>query len=387
MNILMYLFWIGIFLIFYTYIGYPLVLIVLNKIFLNVSKADKDTAAYLPGVSLLITAYNEEECIGDKIENSLQLDYPSDKLEIWIASDGSTDKTNEIVKTFMQENKRIHLLEFKRSGKSVVLNKAMPSLQNDIVVFSDANTEYASDAIKKLVRHFPDTRLGCVCGRLIYRNPGEVISGKGESFYWEYETILKKMESKLGYVAGANGAIYAIRRSLFTPLPPGTINDDFEISMQIVKRGYRCIYEENAFAYEDVALTMESEFKRHVRDSGGHYIAVMHLLGLLNPFTGIRSFIYWSHRILRWFVPFVLIIIFILNGMLINHFCFKTTFILQVAFYVLVIIGFFNLNSKRLSFLMYIPFYFCNLNFALLVGFFKAVSGMQKTTWERTERS
>lgn len=382
----MFMFWIGIFVISYAYIGYPLVLIVLNKMFQNESKTDKDIVVHLPSVSLLIAAYNEEEVIGNKIKNSLQLDYPPDKLEIWIASDGSTDKTNEIVKTFMQSDKRIHLLEFKRSGKSVVLNKAMHSLQNDIVVFSDANTEYASDATRKLVKHFLDPRIGCVCGRLVYRNPEEVISGKGESFYWKYETILKKMESKLGYVAGANGAIYAIRKGLFTPLPPGTINDDFEISMQIVKKGFRCIYEENAFAYEDVALTMQSEFKRHVRDGGGHYIAVMHLLGLLNPFLGIRSFIYWSHRILRWAVPFILIIIFIINGMLINHSCFKTIFVLQVSFYVLVIISFFGVKSKRLPFLMYIPFYFCNLNLALLVGFFKVVFGMQKTTWERTER-
>lgn len=377
----------GVILLFYTYLGYPLFFFVLNKLFYSNSDRPHSENYYKPSVSILVAAYNEEKVIQEKIENCSRLDYPQDLLNIWIASDGSVDKTNEIVNTYSGKDARIHLLEFSRTGKSGILNKAMTSIKSDIVVFSDANTLYANDVLNKLVMHFSDKMVGCVCGRLIYRNPGEVISGKGESFYWRYETALKKLESTSGYVAGANGAIYAIRRELFEPLPSKTINDDFMISMQIVKKGYKCLYEENAIAYEDVAPTMESEFNRHVRDGAGHYLAIYPLLGLLNPFLGMRSLIYWSHRFLRWAAPFILILLFIANGFLLERVFYKGLFILHVGFYLLAIVGLMSIKSKRLPFFMYIPFYFCNLNLALLVGFINVVTGRQKTTWERTERT
>ena len=294
--------------IVYTYIGYPIVLYLWSNLF-DVKRKNEGRADYAwPTVSLLIAAYNEEKVISAKIENCLMLDYPKDLLHIWVASDGSSDNTNRMVKKYTEAQAHIHLLEFPRTGKSGILNQAMKLLNSEVVVFSDANTEYSADAVKRLVRHFEDPDVGCVSGRLIYRNPGETISGKGESIYWKYETALKKMESKLGYVAGANGAIYAIRRDLFEPFPPRTINDDFTLSMKIVMKGFKCVYDENAIVYEDVAPTMQSEFNRHVRDGAGHYIAVVHLLGLLNPLLGLRSFIYWSHRIFRWMVPFLLIL-------------------------------------------------------------------------------
>jgi cellulose synthase/poly-beta-1,6-N-acetylglucosamine synthase-like glycosyltransferase len=298
----------------------------------------------------------------------------------------SSDNTNEIVKSYFSKDKRIHLLECQRTGKSGVINKAMPYIKNDIVVFSDANTEYTPDALKFLVRHFFDPTIGCVCGRLVYRNPEEVISGWGESFYWRYETFLKRMESRLGYVAGANGAIYAIRRALFKPLPPKTINDDFTISMRIVEKGWKCIYEENAIAFEHVAPTMGSEFKRHIRDGAGHYIAVTHLVKLLNPFLGVRSFIYWSHRILRWSAPFILISLFISNWILAKDTFYSFFLLLQIGFYISAIIGLLIIRFRRLPLFMYVPFYFCNLNLALFFGFLKVISGRQKMTWERTER-
>ncbi len=377
----------GIIVLFYVYFGYPILLLLLNRIFYSKSLKDHgDICTKKPSVSILVAAYNEEKVIKKKIENCLRLDYPPDLLSIWIASDGSTDKTNEIVNAYSEKDARIHLMEFSRTGKSGILNKAITSIKSDIVVFSDANTEYAIDALKKLIMPFSNKDVGCVCGRLIYRNPGEVISGKGESFYWRYETALKRIESRLGYVAGANGAIYAIRRGLFEPLPPKTINDDFMISMQIVKRGYKCIYEEEAIAYENVAPTMKSEFKRHVRDSAGHYMALYHLLGLLNPLLGIRAFIFWSHRVLRWLAPFLLILVFIANIFLIKNSFYKTIFVLHLGFYIAGCGGLLSIKNKQLPFFIYVPFYFCNLNLALLIGFFKSITGRQKMTWERTER-
>jgi len=373
--------------IFYAYIGYPIILNLLSNVFYFKKKKDVLENKEWPTVSLLIAAYNEEKVIGSKIENCLALDYPQALLHVWIASDGSSDNTNKIVKGYSVAHENIHLLEFPRTGKSGMLNRAINSVKGEIVVFSDANTEYSTDAIKRLVKHFEDPPIGCVSGRLIYRNPGETISGKGESFYWRYETALKKMESRLGYVAGANGAIYAIRRDLFEPFSPRTINDDFTLSMKIVAKGFKSLYEENAKVYEDVAPTMKSEFNRHVRDGAGHYIAVMSLLCLLNPLLGMRSFIYWSHRIFRWMVPFLLILLFIVNIFLSDALFYRSLFILQCIFYLLAIIGWMFIKTARLPFLLYVPFYFCNLNLALLLGFLRVVTKVQKTTWERTERS
>jgi len=374
-------------LLFYIYIGYPLLLVVLTII--TKSKIEsKDGNNNLPRISMLIAAYNEEKVIETKINNCLMLNYPKELLDIWIASDGSSDGTNCIVRSFIKNNDRIHLLEFERSGKSGVLNKAINYIESNIIVFSDANTMYKADALRNLVKHFNDSKVGCVSGRLIYRNPGQVLSGKGESLYWRYETMLKKLESKLGYVAGANGAIYAIRRELCEPLPPKTINDDFTNSMRVIEKGYKCIYESNAIAFEDVAPDLSSEFKRHIRDGAGHYVAIIHLKGLLNPLLGIRSIIYWSHRILRWMAPFILIMLFILNLFILDHLLFKAIFILQVIFYGSAIIALlcFRERGKKVPVFLYVPFYFCSLNLALLIGFFKVITGAQKTTWERTER-
>jgi biofilm PGA synthesis N-glycosyltransferase PgaC len=222
---------------------------------------------------------------------------------------------------------------------------------------------------------------------LFYRNPGNTISGKGESIYWKYETALKQMESKLGYVAGANGAIYAIRRDLFETFPPRAINDDFTLSMKIVMKGFKSLYDENAIVYEDVAPTMQSEFNRHVRDGAGHYIAVVHLLGLLNPLLGLRSFIYWSHRIFRWMIPFLLILLFMVNISLLDEWSYRVLFILQCIFYSVAVIGWVGIKKANMPFLIYVPFYFCNLNAALFLGFLRAAANVQKTTWERTERT
>jgi poly-beta-1,6-N-acetyl-D-glucosamine synthase len=381
------IYWFALGIIFFAYIGYPIILYLLSKIFYQKKKTDVNENYDWPNVSLLIAAYNEEKVIGQKIENCIALDYPKDLLHILIASDGSSDSTNNIVRKYVAAHENIHLMEFPRTGKSGMLNKAIKSVRGSIVVFSDANTEYSTDAIKKLVKHFKDPDVGCVCGRLIYRNPAEAISGKGESLYWKYETLLKKMESKLGYIAGANGAIYAIKRDLFEPFSPRTINDDFTLSMKIVEKGFKSFYEESAIVYEDVAPTMESEFKRHVRDGAGHYVAVMSLLGLMNPLLGMRSFIYWSHRILRWIIPFLLIFLYVVNIFILDEFIYRSLFTLQCIFYLIAIIGWLGNKKAKLPFIFYIPFYFCNLNSALFLGFFSAIANVQKPTWERTERT
>lgn len=376
-------FWSGLLLLVYTYFGYPLLLWLITRF---TKRIDTPESSYLPTVTLVIAAFNEAKVIDSKISNSLSLDYPLDKLDILIASDGSTDETNEIVSSRARASSQIKFLPLPRGGKYAAVNAALNSAKGEIVVFSDANTVYDASAIKRLVRHFVGGDVGCVCGRLSYNNPGQVISGKGESAYWRYETALKKMESHLGCVAGANGAIYAIRRKLFSKLPDGTINDDFMISMRIVAKGYRCLYDETAIAYEEVAPDVKSEFRRHVRDGAGHYLAVWRLASLLNPFLGLRSFIYWSHRILRWSAPFMLIVLFVLNVFLATGPLYRGLLLSQVSFYTLALVGYAFSHYGRAPFFMYVPFYFSNLNLALLFGFIKVVTGRMAPTWQSTQR-
>ncbi|MBL6989697.1 MAG: glycosyltransferase family 2 protein [Bacteriovoracaceae bacterium] len=336
---------------------------------------------------MLIAAYNEEKIIEAKLQNTLELNYPLDCLEIIVASDGSSDKTSSIVECLSKQHPQIKLIEFKRMGKSNVINAAIESVSTDIIVFSDANTMYDSNALKELVSRLAPQDVGCVCGRLIYHNPKDIISGTGESIYWKYETQLKIMESHLGYVAGANGAIYAIKKQLFEKMPLGTINDDFMISMKIVQNGYKSLYAPEAKAYEEVAPSVGGEFKRHIRDGAGHYIALLHLLKLFNPFIGIRSFIFWSHRILRWCAPVFLIILFLLNLYLANTYAFyKILLVPHATFYLLAVIGLLIRHRKKIPFLIYVPFYFCNLNLALFLGLLKALTKQQKTIWSSTQR-
>lgn len=380
-------FWLSFLLLAYTYIIYFFVLKLLFR------RRDYISAPQLvdsdwPTVTLFVAAYNEEKVIRSKIENSLLLKYPGAKLQIVVGSDGSSDQTVEIVQSYVERYSHVKLLEFPRMGKSKMINEAMKSIQSDIVVFSDANTIYDQHALEVLINHLRPDDVGCVCGRLIYHNPGNVMSGVGESFYWRYETQLKIMESRVGYVAGANGAIYAIKRKLFSDLPEGTINDDFYISMKIVEMGYKSLYAEEAKAYEEVAPTMEGEFRRHVRDGAGHYLVIPKLARLANPFLGIRSFIYWSHRLVRWLAPFILIIMFGANLYLAGFSQFYgILFGLHLSFYALAFTGLLLSKLRKMPFAIYAPFYFCNLNLALLLGFLKAISGMQKVTWNSTQRS
>lgn len=379
-------FWIGVGLLAYTYFGYFIILLIITRFVTKNVPAKLSAITEELSVGILIAAHNEENVISSRIQNCLNLDYPRELLEVWIASDGSTDKTNETVKTYSERDSRIHLITFPRMGKSKVLSRSLSKLNTDIVVFSDANTKFSSNTLKNLIKHFDNKKIGCVCGKLIYKNPANIVSGKGEGLYWRYETLLKKLESKLGYVAGANGAIYAARRELLEALPEGTINDDFVISMRIIQKGFKCIYEEGAIAYEDVATSIKGEFNRHVRDAAGHYIAMLHLLKLLNPFLGTRSFIYWSHRVIRWIAPFLIICIFILNLCLLKFTIYKITFVLQLFIYILAILGFCIHKQKKIPLIVYVPFYFLNLNLALFIGFLKAVLGRQSIMWERTER-
>ena len=378
---MIFLFWIFLFLIIYTYFLYPLLLKIISGFFKS-----KD---YKPNLNLkldfLIMAYNEEKVIESKILNTLKILEGFKNANIWIVSDGSSDKTNEIVKSH-EKNKLINFVALERSGKSQAINKIIPKLKGDVIIFSDANIEYTAETISNLIKPYSDSNVGCTCGKLVHRNPGKILSGEGESFYWKYENNLKKIESKIGYVSGATGAVYSIRRNLFKKLSKNCINDDFTISMNVILKGYKCIYVEEAIVYENVAPTVKAEFKRHIRDATGHYISIIHLIKLINPFLGFKSLIFWSHRLIRWSVPFLLLGLFLINFLISNHPFYTLILICQFIFYFLAILGVVFSKKSKLPTLIFLPFYFCNLNLALFLGFLNSIFFRQNGMWNSTKR-
>ena len=336
-------------------------------------------------VSLVVSAYNEEEIIERKIMNCLELDYPKDKLEIIIGSDGSTDKTDEIIKRYSQEGVRLYRFN-QRQGKVNVLNKLIYKTRGRIIVFSDANTIFKPSAVKELVKHFIDPRIGCVCGKLILQRANSSFEGKIEGIYWRYESFLKRLEGRMGSLLGANGGIYAIRKELFNPLPSNTIVEDFVIPMKILQKGYKVIYAPLAIAFEKSAKGISEQRIRKTRIGAGNYQALLLTLPLLNIFRGFPSLAYWSHKVIRWFVPFLLILLLIFNILLMKENFFQIIFILQACFYAGAAIGYFlseNNYQIRLFVLMY---YFISVNWSLLMGFFKFIAGTQKVTWQKVNR-
>ena len=362
----------------YTYTIYPILLKVIAVFIKREYKVDED---YRPFVSILIAAYNEEKVIKEKIINLSQLDYPADKIEFLIASDGSSDRTVEIAKNY-SHIKNLRVLDLPRSGKVNALNIMLKEAKGEVLVFSDANTMYGSKAILNLVKYFTDDKIGCVSGQLRYKiDESAGYGAKSESAYWKYENWLKILESKLGRLSGANGAIYAIRKDLIKEIRRGIINDDFYIATHVLQSGYDVILETEAIAFEEPNDEFDSQFKRHIRDGAGHYQAIAVFWKMLFPRKG--SFVYVSHRLIRWLVPFFLIAAFISNAALVGNTMFMTAlFACQLVGY--LAIWFYYLFTKKgfQNKLLNIVFYFFLINISLLFGFFRLIRKQQKATWE-----
>ncbi|MCP4265482.1 MAG: glycosyltransferase family 2 protein [Candidatus Brocadiaceae bacterium] len=362
----------------YIFCGYPIILAALCVLFgKRVSKEE-----IYPHVSLIISAYNEEGVIRQKIENSLVLDYPKELLEIIVASE-SIDNTNAIVKEYMGVG--VILRAFcVREGKPATLYKVVPEANGEIIVFSDANAMYEKDAIKKLVRNFNDRRIGCVSGRLQYTNPSEASAGKGESVYWDYEVILKKMLSKL-YVlgGGANGSIFAIRKKLYNPINK-YCGDDLELSGRIEIAGYGVVLETDAISYEDTSENIKQEFKRKVRLATWNLRSSLLIINeavikgkLLTAFT------YFSHRFLRYTTPLWLVLLFISNIFLLNDKLIYS-FYLQSVFYCIAFLGFImEKTGRKMHTLFLVPLYFCMVNYAAMLALAKNAIGKTEMLWEK----
>jgi len=370
------IFWILAFMVVYVYLLYPLFVGIPGMMKKSAPAPDPDIT---PSVSLIITAYNEENVIREKLENSLLLDYPEGKLEIMVVSDGSTDNTENIVKEYA--DKGVKLYSEKRAGKTTAQNNTVGKAGGEIVVFSDANGMYKKDAIKKLVRHFADETVGCVCGELLYSDSPENSAGV-ENLYWKYERFLKRMESRCGTQLGAAGSIYAVKKELYVPLDRDLISD-FTEPLKIYEKGHRVVYEPESLSFEKTSSSTSAELRRKVRITTRGIHAVFAVKNLLNPLKhGFFSIQLISHKLLRWLVPILLILLFILNLLLIHKSLYCMLMLVQVLFYLLSLAGLITEKTKYDLKIFSIPFYFCMVNFAALIGWYNLLKGEKETTWD-----
>jgi cellulose synthase/poly-beta-1,6-N-acetylglucosamine synthase-like glycosyltransferase len=378
-------FWCSTSAIFYTYVGYPIVAYVLSRAFGREAKPPEVADAHLPSAALLIVAHNEEDVIEERLRNALALEYPRDRFEILVASDASDDATAEIVRRF---GPRVRLLDFReRRGKADTLGAALAQVQAQIVVLSDANTSMEPESARRLARWFADPGVGAVCGRLVLSDRHAGGSGTADTLYWRYETFLKRSEARLGALLGANGGIYAIRRSQFIPLPPGTVVDDFVIPLAAkLRTGCRIVYDPESRANEETAPNLSGEFRRRARIGVGGFQSLGILWPLLSPRHGWTAFAFWSHKVARWICPFFLIGALVTSLALAQRPFFGLAFLVQALFYAFAALGAGTPGTTLPGRLMRACSFFVGMNLALLVGFTRWLRGRPTGVWARTER-
>lgn len=386
------LFWICIFLVFYTFIGYGIILYFLVKLKEALVPAP---IRYEPGewpeITLFIAAYNEEAIVDAKMENCFQLNYPPQKLKILWITDGSNDKTNEKLGRYPEVS--VHYIP-QRKGKTAALNRGIQFVETPFVIYTDANTMLNKEAIHEIIKEFSDPRVGCVAGekRIAVDNKDQAAAG-GEGFYWTYESKLKEWDSRLYSAVGAAGELFAIRTSLFEPLPEDTLLDDFILSMRIAQNGYKIAYCKSAYALEKGSADIKNEEKRKVRIAAGGLQSIKRLGNLLipNPFhLGLLRFQYISHRVLRWSItpialfllPFLNIILVWLNPQLI----YILLLAFQILFYLLAVCGALVQRKKIKIKILFIPYYFLFMNANVLKAFFSLHKYKGKGTWEKAQR-
>jgi cellulose synthase/poly-beta-1,6-N-acetylglucosamine synthase-like glycosyltransferase len=378
------LFWLLAALAVYPYVIYPVLVTALSWAFgrnNSLPSADDDA---LPSVSILIVAHNEEKFIRSRLENALATRYPSDKLEIVIASDGSTDATVRIVEEFAAAG--VKCLDFtERRGKTAALRAAAEEVRGDVVILSDANSFFRQGAVKAMASWFLKPSVGVVCGRLVLADDKN--NKNCDGLYWRIETWLKQCESRLGALLGTNGAIYAIRRELLRHLPSGAIVDDFELPLTAkLHTGCDLVFESSAVADEETAPGIANEFGRRARIGAGAFQSLERLYPLLNPARGWISLTFISHKVLRWMGPFVLVGVAAANVALLDQPFYVALMWLQSAFYIFALIGLLMPVGAWPKFAR-LPTLFVTVNLALLCGFYRWLFGRGSAVWEPTRRT
>ena len=372
----LFLFWLAVIFIVYTYLIYPSLIILFSKFMPVLPVKDMDKSA-LPSISMIIIVYNEESTIAEKLNNCFELDYPSERLEICILSDGSTDRTNEILR---EREDILFIEEEEQRGKPGQINKAVSRVSGELIVFSDVRQKYRADALRKLARNFTAVDVGTVSGELYLGKTG-ISTGKNMGLYWNYEKMIRKAEAGIDSTLGVTGAIYAIRRELFEPIPKDTILDDIEIPLQIFKKGYRVIFESEAIAQDISSSKMKEEWQRKVRTLTGNFQLFSRNRWLFNPFQN-RIFIQAvSHKFFRLLIPYAMLAA-LLSSAVLDGSLYKLLFIIQILIYLSAIAARYykTLRQNRFINLIYV---FISLNGAAVAALYKFVFGRVDVRWRK----
>lgn len=395
MEALRIIFWILLFVIIYTYVGYGVILYLTIKIrrIFNIRKKAVIDLTYEPEVTLFIAAYNEKDYVQAKMKNSLELDYPKEKLKIVWVTDGSNDGTPELLKKY--PNTIVHHLDA-RNGKIGAMNRGMEYVKTPIVIFSDANTNLGKESIRRIVNLFSNPTVGCVSGeKRIVSKESDVASGAGEGLYWKYESALKKWDAEIYSVVGAAGELFGIRTKLYRHVEKDTLLDDFIISLRVAQDGYTIQYDPEAYAIETASANVKEELKRKIRISAGGIQSIVRLKSLLNVFKyGTLSFQYISHRVLRWTLTPLCIVLLIPVSFILAYNCgmldfrlYSTLFWLQVLFYCTALLGWFLENKSTRLKILFVPYYFFIMNLSVVLGFFRYITDNQPVNWDRAKRA
>lgn len=372
------IFWLSVAAVGYAYLGYPLLLILLSRIMHRPVKSEEWT----PSVSVVIAAYNEERDLAAKLENTLALDYPKSKLEVIVTSDCSTDHTDEIATSFASRGVRLHR-QNERLGKTPAQNAAAAQARGEIIVFSDATTHYRPDVLRLMMPPFADPSVGCVTGRVIYRDRKDSSVGAGTQSYWNYEFFLKKHESAVCSLIGVCGCMYAVRKSAYVPLYNDACSD-FVIATTMVEQGLRAVYVPEAVCIEEPNRQARKELAARVRIISQTFADLWRNRAVLNPFTsGFYAIQLWSHKLMRYMVPMCLIAIFASTAFLAQRSTlYAVLFVLQVCFYLAALVSSalekVGLNVRYLA----LPQYFVITNLASLIAFVKFLRGERYARWE-----
>lgn len=396
MLFLQLLFWFLVFVVIYTYVGYGILLyamIKIKRIFKSRRNSQSYASSYEPDVTLFIAAYNEKDYVQQKMTNSLALDYPKDKLHIVWVTDGSDDGTPEVLRKY--ENVTVHHLP-ERNGKISAMNRGIKFVNTPLVVFSDANTLLGKESVRRIVQLFSTPTVGCVSGeKRIIDKESDVASGAGEGLYWKYESALKKWDAELYSVVGAAGELFAIRTELYREVEKDTLLDDFIISLRVAQDGYTIQYDPEAYAIETASANVKEELKRKVRISAGGIQSVVRLRSLLNIFKyGTLSFQYISHRVLRWTLTPLCLLLLIPTGYtlaynegLLSAGMYSVLFWMQIVFYIAALTGWFLENRSTSIKVLFVPYYFFIMNLSVFLGFVRYIKKSQSVNWERAKRA
>jgi cellulose synthase/poly-beta-1,6-N-acetylglucosamine synthase-like glycosyltransferase len=375
------IFWAALFLIVFAYVGYSAAILLLSRLIDNPPKRD----AIEPTITLIITAYNEAASIARKLEQTLGLDYPSAKLEIIVASDGSTDGTDEIVRGFADRGVKLLRVEG-RVGKTGAQNAAVRQARGEILVFSDATTTYRESALRMLVRNYADDTVGAVSGRYEYVDPNGTPIGKGSILFWRYENWIKSAQSNILTITGCCGCIYSVRRDRYVPLPNDIISDLCE-PLKVIERGHRIVFEKEAVAYEDTTANVAEEFSMRVRVMVRGMRGILFMRRLLNPFKfGFVAFQLISHKVLRWMVPLFLSMLLLSNFFLLGRPLFDAALALQLVFYGIALVGYVGENVGMKLPLSSVPVFFVTVNIASVVALCRILKGQRAVVWETVRK-